>query len=185
MRLSDHLDMVGVELWATWSQSRKANGDIVQKRVSTTINAWKAGKFMPLVLRPWSINCYALSKVWFKCGSVNLRAVDISALNSSLKSWLYADLLEKPSEAVMCRPSTHGGLGVVGIRFKSLALLIRTFLETVAIPTFRHSLLHSALYRYHILDDYSIPNPGFPSYYPLEFFQTIKKVHYNSPLRAG
>ena len=182
MRLSDHLDMVGVELWATWSQTRKANGDMVQKRMSTTINAWKAGKFMPLVLRPWSINCFALSKVWFKCGSVNLRAADISALNSSLKSWLYADLLEKPSEAVMCRPSTHGGLGVVGVKFKSLALLIRTFLETAVIPTYRHSLLHSALYRYHILDDTSIPNPGFPPYYPTEFFQTIRNVHTNSHL---
>ena len=29
MTISDHLDMVGVELRATWSQTRKANGDIV------------------------------------------------------------------------------------------------------------------------------------------------------------
>ena len=69
--LSDHLDMVGVQLHATWTQTRKSNGDIVQQRVSSTVNPWRAGKFMPLTMRPWSINCYVLSKVWFKCGSVD------------------------------------------------------------------------------------------------------------------
>ena len=51
--LSDHLDMVGVQLRATWIQTRKANGDIIQQRVSSTINPWRAGKFMPLTMRPW------------------------------------------------------------------------------------------------------------------------------------
>ena len=71
MMLSDHLDMVGVQLRTTWTQTRKANFDMVQERVSSTINSWKAGKFMPLSLRPWSINSYVLSKVWFKCGYVS------------------------------------------------------------------------------------------------------------------
>ena len=31
MTLSDHLDMTGVELRATWNQTRKANGDISQE----------------------------------------------------------------------------------------------------------------------------------------------------------
>ena len=182
MTLSDHLDMVGVQLKATWIQSRKANGDTVQQKVTTTINGWKAGKFMPLVLRPWSINSYVLSKVWSKCGSVDLRADDISAITSSVKSWLYADLYEKPSGAVMCRPSTHGGLGVASVKYKALALLIRTFLETAAIPSFRHSLLHTVMFRYHVLGDTIVPDPGFLPYYPVEFFQTIKKVHLHSPL---
>ena len=86
MVLSDHLDMVGVQLRATWTQTRKSNGDIVQQRVGNTINPWKAGKFMPLSMRPWSINCYVLSKVWFRCGSVDLRVSDLSAISSSVKS---------------------------------------------------------------------------------------------------
>ena len=51
MTLSDHLDMIGVELRSTWSQTRKANGDIVQARVENTIRPWKAGKFMALNMR--------------------------------------------------------------------------------------------------------------------------------------
>ena len=80
MIISDHLDMVGVQLKATWTQTRKCNGDIVQQRVSNTINSWRAGKFMPLTMRPWSINIYVLSKVWFKCGTVDLRDSDITAI---------------------------------------------------------------------------------------------------------
>ena len=110
MVISDHLDMVGVELRANWTQTRKANGDIIQKRISNTMNPWKAGKFMPLTMRPWSINSFALSKCWFRCHSVDLRAGDVAAITSSVKGWLYADMFEKPSEAVMCRPTSYGGL---------------------------------------------------------------------------
>ena len=70
--------MVGLQLKATWTQTRKVNCDKVQQRVNTTISGWKAGKFMPLVLRPWSVNSYVLSKVWFKCGSVDMRMADIN-----------------------------------------------------------------------------------------------------------
>ena len=175
--VSDHLDMVGVELRATWVQTRKSNGDIIQQRVANTINSWRGGKFMDLTMRPWSVNAYVLSKVWFRCGSVDLREGDINTINSSVKSWLYADLLEKPSEMVMCRPASYGGLGVFSVRYKAKALLIRTFLETVVIPNFRHSLLHSLMFRYHVLGDTSVSNPGFLPYYPPSFFQTIRKIH--------
>ena len=39
MVISDSLEMVGVELRATWIQTRKVNGDIIQTRISNTINA--------------------------------------------------------------------------------------------------------------------------------------------------
>ena len=178
MILSDHLDTVGVLLKSTWTQTRKANEVIVQQRVINTISSWKAGKFMPLTMRPWSINCYVTSKVWFRCGSVDLRVADTSAISSSVKSWLYADLLEKPSEAIMCRPINFGGLGVINVKFKAQAMLIRTFMETAANPQFRNNLLHSVLFRYHVLGDTSVPDPGYPPYYPSSFFKAIKQVCY-------
>ena len=139
---------------------------------------------MPLSMRPWSVNSYVLSKVWFKCGSVDLRVTDISSIQSSVKSWLYADLLEKPSELVMCRPSSHGGLGVTSVKHKAQAVLIRNFLETAANPIFRRNLFHSILFRYHVLEDTSVPNPGYPPYYPQTFFDTIKRVHQETPLNV-
>ena len=80
--------MVGVELKATWQQTRKANGDIVQARVANTINAWRSGKFMEMTARPWSINSYALTKAWFGCHTVDLRVTDITSITRKLKSWL-------------------------------------------------------------------------------------------------
>ena len=105
VQLSDHLDFVGVELRATYQQTRKVNGDQLQSRVKNTVGPWKAGRFMPLTLRPFSANNYALSKVWFKCSSINLRNQDIDAINSLVKSWLYQDCLEKPRELVLYRDS--------------------------------------------------------------------------------
>ena len=142
MQLSDHLDFVGVELRATFQKTRKVNGDQLQDRVKNTVGPWKAGRAMPLTLRPLSANTYALSKVWFKCSSVNLRNQDIDSINSQVKSWLYQDCLEKPSELVLYRNTQAGGLGLFHVKIRSLALLIRSFLETASNPKFRHSLLH-------------------------------------------
>ena len=75
MTISDHLDMLGVELRATWSKTRKANCDIVQSRVFNTCKQWKTGKFMPLSTRSWSVNQYCLPKVWFRTHSVDLRVM--------------------------------------------------------------------------------------------------------------
>ena len=83
--LSDHLDMVGVQLQATHVQTRKANGELIQDRVKTTINPWKGGKFMPLTQRGHSVNNYCLSKIWFKSASIDLRVTDITKITSQIK----------------------------------------------------------------------------------------------------
>ena len=72
MTLADHLDMVGVTLKATWTQTRKINGDALKQRVDNTVKPWKAGKFMPITQRGWSLNSFALFKVWFRTRCVNL-----------------------------------------------------------------------------------------------------------------
>ena len=184
MVISDHLDIVGVELHSTWTKTRKSNGDIIQKRVSNTTNPWKAGKFMPLTSRPWAINSFNFSKVWFKCNSVDLRAADISGISSSIKSWLYADLFEKPSEAIMCRPISYGGLGVLCPKYRALACLIQSFLETAANPKFRRNHYHGLLFRYHVLNETDLPDPGFPPYYSPDFFSTIRKAREETPLNV-
>ena len=82
MTLSDHLDMVGVTLKASWVQSRKANGDALQSKVKNTVNPWKAGKVLSITQRGWSLNSYALAKVWFRAKSVDLRVCDIKSITS-------------------------------------------------------------------------------------------------------
>ena len=96
MRLTDTLDMVGVQLCASWSKTRQKNGKTIQEKVSKVTGAWRGGNFMPLTSRPFSANTFALSKVWFRCSTINIRQCDIASINSSVKRWMYADLLLKP-----------------------------------------------------------------------------------------
>ena len=182
MLISDHLDMLGVELRATHTQTRKVNGDQIQDRVKNTIGPWQSGRFMSLTQRPWSVNSYAISKVWFKCNCIDIRALDSNSVTSKVKAWIFADLLEKPEEMICYRPSSYGGLGLHHVKYKALAMLIHSFLETAANPKYLHNLYHTSLYRYHILMHSDIPDPGHPPYYSEEFFSIIRSVHQRTPL---
>ena len=171
---------------ASWVKTRKCNGDIIQTRVSNTINSWKSGKFMDLSSRPWSLNTFALSKVWFRCHTVHLHVMDTTSISSKIKSWLFQDQLEKPQEMVLYRPIQMGGLGVHNVKFKAQASLIRTFLETAVNPSFRQNLLHSILYRIHVLGDDSLSvHPPLPPYFSTTFFETIRQVKENTPLNVA
>ena len=184
MTLSDHLDMVGVTLMASWVQTRKANGDLLQTKVKNTINPWKAGKFLPVTQRGWSLNSFALSKVWFRAKSVNLRICDIKSITSSCKAWLYQDMLIKPEEMLLHRPPDHGGLGLHHVEQKSLAGFISTFLQTAVNPSYQPNLLHNLLYRKYVLEEQDVigaPN-HLPPYFSEDLFNTIRRIKENSPL---
>ena len=140
---------------------------------------------MPLSLRPYSANTYAMSKVWFKCSTISLRVQDISKINIKVKSWLYQDCFEKSSEIALNRQTKDGGLGLFHVRFRVMACLIRSFLETAVNPTFRHSLYHEALFRYHVLGEVDLPNPGLPPFYDSQLFETIRHYHTTSPLNIA
>ena len=165
--------MVGVQLCSTWSETRRKNGDRLREKTKQIIGKWRIGKFMPLVLRPYSANAYALSKIWFRCSTINLRESDFSQINSSLKCWLYADMLMKPEETVLFRSQKEGGLGLLSIKFRSLAYLTRTFLEIAAHPNYLHSQFLHCLYKRYVLDQ-MLPCPPAPPYYNKDFFMNIK-----------
>ena len=178
MTLSDHLDMVGVKLMASWTQTRKVNGDDLQKSIKNTVQPWKAGKFLPINQRGWSLNSYALSKVWFRAKCVDLRVCDLKAITSSCKSWLYQDMFANTEEMVLHMPPGYGGLGLHSVKYKALAGAISTFLQTAAHPTFRSNLLHSLLYRKYVLEETDVPGAPAqpPPYLSQDFFNIIKKV---------
>ena len=145
--LSDHLDMLGVTLMATYTATRKANGDDLQEKIKNLVGSWKSGKFMPLTMRPHSLNCYAYSKLWHKCFTMDLRAADLSLIMKQFKSWLYADLLEKPEELALFRKPEDGGLGLLHVQQRALACQISSFLETACSLKFTRNQFHEALFQ--------------------------------------
>ena len=174
--LSEHLDMVGVKLMASYQKTRKVNCDDLQIKVQNMIGAWRGGKFMSLTDRPNSLNTYCLPKIWFRCSSINLRACDLAKFSSSIKSWLFADQLEKPEEIVLHRNRRNGGLGLVNIKFKALSMMIRSFLETAIIPSFEHNLLHTSLFLWHVEGKGELTIPPKLPYYDEHFFGYIREV---------
>ena len=168
--------MVGVQLKASYIQTRKANCDVLQDKVQNVIRHWKGGKFMHLSLRSSSLNSYCLSKVWFKCPSMNLRECYFTKISAALKSWLFQDQLEKPEDFVLYRRRSEGGLGLIHTQCKSLSFFIRSFMETASNPAFIRNLYHEALFKWHVLGDRSIIHPGTTPYYNTEFFNIILSV---------
>ena len=144
--LSDHLDFLGVQLKSTYSSTRKANGDILQDRAKKTIGPWRAGRFMLLNLRPHSINTYAISKLMYRCNTIDLRIGDIKAFNKTIKSFLYANMIEKPDELTLHRNIDDGGLGLIHIQTRARAALLSTFLQTAIGKQFTRNHYHNHLY---------------------------------------
>ena len=116
---------------------------------------------------------------------MNLREGDFTKITSCAKSWLYGNMIFKPEETVLRRPVSSGGLALLHVKMKALAGLIRSFLETACMVRFRQSLYHQLLFRYHVLEDRSIVNPGTPPFYTQEFFSVIRQVHQHTPLNVA
>ena len=88
----------------------------------------------------------------------------------------------KPEESILYRSAMDGGLGLLNIRLKALAGLIRSFLETACISKFRPSLYHQQLLHYYVFEERDIQDPGLPPFYDADFFNIIRSVHLKSPL---
>ena len=67
-------------------------------------------------------------------------------------------------------------------KVKLQPFLIKSFLETAISKKFIRNHYHNALFRWHILVDNQIQNPGMPQYYPKSMFWIIKDVHFNTDL---
>ena len=101
LKLTDSLDYLGCKLFSNYGASRRENGEILKQKIKNQINGWKAGKFLPLTSRPWSLNSYCLPKLWYRTACLDLRVGDSSAIASNIKTWLYQDMLLKPQEIMM------------------------------------------------------------------------------------
>ena len=127
-------------------------------------------------LRCHSINSYCFSKLWFKCGSIDLRQGDIAKITSLAKSWVYADLLVKPDEITLYRPRSKGGLNLIHVKYRAMAEQIKYFIDTAVNPNYPCNIYHKALYEWFVEENSLMKNPGKSPYFTQDFFQAIKAV---------
>ena len=92
-------------------------------------------------------------------------------------------MLSKPEEMLLHRPHHQCGLGLHSVRYKALAGYITTYLQTAANPKFIPNLLHTQLFKEHVLGEDAPGVPAqLPPYLTPELFSIIKKVHDETPL---
>lgn len=171
--LSDHLDMLGIPLYATVRKTEKASGDELQGKMKNTVGPWMT-RFMCLTQRPWSVNTYLLPKAWHRCHTVPLRKCDIVGIKKQINRFVYVDQAIKPENFVNYRDRNCGGLQIHDVECKARALLSKSFMETAACTKYRKSLYHVAIYKYYILEERDMLDPGLPPYYNQQFINDIK-----------
>ena len=85
----------------------------------------------------------------------------------------------------MYRETVHGGLGVYNVKIRAMAMLLHTFLSQAISPLFKPNTYYNTLYRWHVLGERDITDPGRPPYYSAAFFSIIKEVKENTPLNVA
>ena len=66
--------------------------------------------------------------------------------------------------------------GLINVKIKALAELIRSFLETAVIKSFKRNIFHAALFRWFVLQSQDIPYPGKHQYLTPDLFELIREV---------
>ena len=105
---------------------------------------------------------------------MDLRVTDIKKISADIKSWLFADQLEYPEEFVLHRPRNSGGLGLLNIKYKAMAELTRSFMETAQNSNFNTNLHHQALYLWNVEERRDIPEPVKIPYMSEEVWDSIR-----------
>ena len=178
--LSDKLDFLGVTLNATYTLTQRVNGEALKERIQKVVGPWRGGRFMCLNMRPHSVNNYAFSKLLYKCNTIHPRVEDKNFFSMTAKSFISADLLEKPNKHVLHQEIKDGCLGLICISSRAKAAFITTFLQTAINPNFIRNSYHNLLYRHFVLEEQT-PIMIRPPYFGDGFFETIRRLKSSIP----
>ena len=177
MKLTDNLNFLGVQLAKNASTTRSINGEVLTERVKSKIASFKAGRFSPLVCRPYAANTYIMSKICYRAAVFDLRCKDLKSIQSSVKSWISQDLLMKPKETILHRAAEDGGMGLLHPPSRCQAILTKTFVDQAHPRSPCDNLMLKSLYRSYITGDLDKSTIKRPSYYPETMFALIKSAH--------
>ena len=87
-------------------------------------------------------------------------------------------MILKPDEKNLFWHKSKGGLGLISVRHKALAFLIKCFLEQCTNPNYIHSLFTTIIFRHYVMEE-DISCPPVPSCYNESFFEKIKDALYH------
>ena len=176
MSVVQELNILGVKMTRSSVTSRNVNGEELVKRVRDTINGFKAGRFLPLVSKPWTANCYVMSKISYRSSAYSLRQQDLNKIEAATKSWITQGLLLRPPELLLYRNLGEGGLGLVKASARCQANLIKNFV-TQGYPLSPHANSYlSTLFRCHVTHELPENLLKKPPHFGGDFFHIISQT---------
>ena len=169
--VSDHLDILGVKIFESWSKTRHQAGNELKQKIKSIRDTWRRGRFYDFLMRPHVVNTYLFSNIWHKASSINLLCSDMDKIQSEGNDYVFADCYLRPEKCVNYMGKKEGGLKINHVRSKAMALFIKNFLEESLT-----NIYLDAVVRKYCLDEDVWPAPVRPHYLDKRLIMTLKLV---------
>ena len=86
---------------------------------------------------------------------------------------------------ILHRKRSVGGLGLLNVKYKAMAEMARSFMESSLNPKFITNIHHQALYLWKVEENRDIPDPGKNPFMTEELWSNIKRVKEEGLLNIG
>ena len=120
---------MGVKLYENWRTSQRENGLKIVQKIKLVADRWKGGRFYDFLLRPHNVNTYLFSNIWYVASVIDLQLGHLDDIQKKGNQYIYSDCFLKPQSVANYLKRKDLGLGLVHVRSKALALLIKNILS--------------------------------------------------------
>ena len=169
--VSDHLEVLGVKIFESWSKTRHTAGNELKQKIKHIRDSWRRGRFYDFLLRPHVVNTYLFSNIWHKASAINLLCSDMNKMQSEGNDYVFTDCYLRPEKPINYMERRDGGLQIIHVRSKAMALFIKNLLE----ESFSNIYLDAVVRKY-CLDEEVLPVPVRPHYFDKRLITTLKLV---------
>ena len=169
--VSDHLEILGVKFYESWSKTRHTAGTELKQKIKSIRDTWRRGRFYDFLLRPHVVNTYLFSNVWHKASSINLLCCDMDKIQSEGNDYVFVDCYLRPEKPMNYIAKKKGGLQINHVRSKAMAMFIKNLLEESC-----NNIYLDAVVRKYCLDEDVVPAPVRPHYLDQRLVTALKLV---------
>ena len=129
LQITNHVEILGILLYESWRTSQRENGSKILKKVKLVADKWKGGRFYDFLLRPYIVNTYLFSNIWYSAGVIDLQLGHLDDIQKRGNQYVHSDCFLKPQKVANYLEKGKMGLGIVHVRTKALALFIKNILN--------------------------------------------------------
>ena len=140
LQVTDRIDVLGISLHQTWTSTKSKNGDKLVNKISTIVGKWNSGRFYDLLLRPNIVNTYLFSNIWYYASVIDLKVADVNNIQSISNRYVHSNSALRPESIANYVDKKNGGLGVIHVKSKATALLIKNLIKEAEVNLYMNAV---------------------------------------------